>query len=490
MKKKFLFAALFSAALFAGSLNAAADNLEPLNEANVVLVNGVVNNQMSDPDLANKNFSKFLTKNKTNAKQLLSGGRFFLEKGIYPCAKQCAERAYQLEPQNVDVLMLSGEVYMLGKQYAMAGQKFDEILNIDPNNIYALKNSARVYKHVNPVVAVEALNKIKEVEPNNFDADKELGDISYNMSEYKNAVKSYDSYYANVPHTKDALEIRSVENYLQSLYSTGEFDKAVKVLDEVQNLDAGNLVFKRMRFFNTFENYNALATAANLEAAKAAANYIEQKEYADSLYLFLDYAYLAKLKSETEDYAAAVKYQQLAVAADSTKAAGLKDLADYMAKNKQADEALDVYQRYLDKIGDGAKNADWFRLARMYSAAARAAEGEKRAAYLAKMDATLDKVEANNPGNPAIARTRAQLHIMGSSVQDDVKALYEKYLGIAEGKEGEEDGLISAYEYLMVYGIQKDNMEMARTYCDKLLKLDATHETAKKANDFLKSQGK
>ena len=39
---------------------------------------------------------------------------------------------------------------MLRKDWGGAGQKFDEILNIQPDNIEALRLSARVYKYVNP----------------------------------------------------------------------------------------------------------------------------------------------------------------------------------------------------------------------------------------------------------------------------------------------------------------------------------------------------
>ncbi|MDQ9809026.1 hypothetical protein RFX75_19850, partial [Acinetobacter baumannii] len=70
--------------------------------------------------------------------------------------------------------------------------KFDEVLTIDPNNVAALKRNAFVYKNVNPHVAIDALNKIKEIDPSYKEADKELGDIYYKLDKYKDAVLNYE----------------------------------------------------------------------------------------------------------------------------------------------------------------------------------------------------------------------------------------------------------------------------------------------------------
>ena len=70
---------------------------------------------------------------------------------------------------------------MLRKDYGGAGQKYDEVLAYEPNNITAMRANAFVYKNVNPAVAVEMLNKIKALDPNDADVDKQLGDINYNL---------------------------------------------------------------------------------------------------------------------------------------------------------------------------------------------------------------------------------------------------------------------------------------------------------------------
>ena len=220
MKKTFFRTIALSAALLVGAGNVSAQKgyeVPPLDEKLAELANEVVELQISDPDKANKSFVKLLRKIRNDKEELLSVGQFFLDKNNYAGANQCAKRVYELAPDYIPGLMFSGEVCMLRKDYGGAGQRFDEVLLQDSTNIPALKRNAFVYKNVNPHVAVEMLQRIKRLEPDNFEADKELGDIAYNMSEYKNAVQAYSSYYEK--EDKNKLDIRSCENYLMSLYS-------------------------------------------------------------------------------------------------------------------------------------------------------------------------------------------------------------------------------------------------------------------------------
>lgn len=469
------------------------------------LANSVIEYQMTDPDKANDNYSKLMRKIRNDKNQLISVGTFFLDHNVFLCARQCGERAYSLDAQNMNALVLQAEVYMASRQYGQAGQKFDEILMLDSTNMYAMRNSARVYKHVNPTVSMEMFEKIRTIEPNNYDAAKNLGDICYEeLSEYPKAVSYYETYYKEVPHTKDDIDIRACENYLLSLYAVAAADGAksneyakrmVDIVNEVQPFDPDNLVFKRMRFFADLARYNSSMLSADLNTAHQSASYIVNKEHEDSLYLYLDYYHIAKLYNELQKYDEAVEYMQKALAIDSTKVDGYKELADNLASAGRSDEAIVEFSKYLDKLGDRARNADYFKLARMYGAAAAAAfkagDMEKQANLITKLDATLDKVEALNPGNVGIAVTRAQLHVMdGTKPQDDVKALYEEVLRRAAGKEGYEDQEAQAYQYLLFYDIKHDNYDSARINCNELLKRNPNDDMGKQGDAYLKSMGK
>ena len=221
MKKNLILALLFAAFSF-GAANAQnqANSPVPMEASVQAMAEEVIANQMSDPEAANKTFAKLLSKVKKDKEQLTAVGQFFLDQKIYPCANQCAKQVYQLDPSYVPGLMLSGRVCILRKDWGGAGQKFDEVLNYEPNNIEALKLSARVYKNVNPIVAQETLKKILEKEPQNIDAYKELGDIAYNNQEFKESVKAYKSLF---DHIKEPTieNVPAGVNYLTAMMLTG-----------------------------------------------------------------------------------------------------------------------------------------------------------------------------------------------------------------------------------------------------------------------------
>lgn len=491
MNKKFFYTAALAFALFAGAgtMKAQKIQVDPLNAEVQAMADQILATQMEDPDAANKVFTKLFRKVMKDKSQSTATAKFFLDNKVYPCAKQLVEKAYELDAQNVNVLMIYAEVAMMRKDYGTAGQKYDEIVALDPNNIEALKRRAFIYKNINPTVALEDLKKVKEVEPNNLEADKEMGDIFYKESEYAKAIEAYKPWYAGTAKNTNDFDIRSGENYVLSLFSKTDYATALKVIDEIQPLDPKDLVFHRMKFFCNYEEYNTTSMPDALKKAEEAVGYITSNEY-DSLYVYLDFLYAANLFGELEKYPEAIKYMQKGIALDGTQASAYKTLADLLAKNKQTDEALEAYSKYMDMIGDGAKNIDIIRLSRMYAAAARSSEGQKRADYLAKGNAALDKIEANNPGHYSVSMQRARLHNVTNEPDATVKKFYEEALSRSEGKDEAADSRAEAYNYLLVYAIQKDELDDARKFTNALLKIDPTAEMGLKANEYLKSKGK
>ena len=287
MKKNLILSLLFAAACsFAGFNSAQAQTVKgvdvPAMQADVqTMADEVMANQLNDPDEANKTFSKLVKKIKNDKEQLVAVGNFFLEKKIYPCANQCAKQAYTLDPQYVPGLMLQAQVCMLRKDWGGAGQKFDEILNIQPDNIEALRLSARVYKYVNPIVAKEALEKILEREPNNLTAYKELGDIAYTASEYKDAAAAYKKFFDGTPNpTID--DVHAGENYLLSLMNQSDFTTIKEMANKLLPLAPSDLILRRMLFYAQVETMD-------FEHAKESIAYLSDSQYPDSAFLYRDY---------------------------------------------------------------------------------------------------------------------------------------------------------------------------------------------------------
>ena len=500
MKKNIIRTAALAALLLVGSLSASAQqksyNVPELNPEYQAMAQLVVDNQLADPDAANKNFTKLLKKIKDDKEALLAVGHFFLENNNYPAAKQCANYIEKADPVYIDGLMFRGEVFMYAKQYGQAGQCFDQVLALDENNVTAMKRNAFVYKNVNPYVAIEQLTKIKQIQPDYYEADKELGDINYNMNKYPEAVKYYDVYYANTPKTAEALDIRSCENYLMSLFSVQKMDQISQIVSEIEPLAPKDLMIRRMKFFASFERArNSINYAADMAKVADNMGYLTSCEYADSIFLFLDYQYAAEYKKEMNDIPAAIEFYKKAVSRDEKKTGALAELAKLYRRNKQYNEAIATFTEYMTKQGDDKiKVADYLQLAQMYIPAARQ-EGltpEQKQDYLNKGDEALAKALEKDPTAYQAWLLRAQMSITDPrTAEEKPREYYEKALEVMTANEkGSDANYTQVYSYLAFYHVQKDNYTEARKYTNLLLQRDPEHATGLQIDKYLKSQGK
>ncbi len=502
MKKNVFRALAFSALLLAGVSGVQAQQktyeVPPLNPEYQAQADEVINLNMEDPDAANKIYMKLERKISKSKEDLVSVGSYFLDHNNYPAAKRCADRVYQLAPEYIPGLMFSGEVCMMRKDWGGAGQKFDAVLLVDSNNVAALKRNAFVYKNVNPHVALDALNRIKSIEPGYYTADKDKGDIYYKLSEYKDAVSCYDSYYQAAPKDK-TLDIRSCENYLQSLYSMAavnpeNFKKMTGIVEEIMPLDPKDMVLHRMDFFAKMNILNdALDYDGALKAAETAAGYITSGEFADSLFLSVDYEYAASLAREKGDIPGAVSYFEKALAKDPDKVPNYKELAKYYRQNKQYDKAVATYLTYMEKKGDKVDAVDYFGLGQEYLMASRnTTDPETKQKYIAGGDEAYNKVLEKKPDYYRAVMQQAVLHITDQSKpEDEPKALYEKALGMMpEGDASTNSSRILAAQYIAFYYAQKDDYDTCRKYVDIMLKADPENAQAKSFDASLKSMGK
>lgn len=485
MKKKMFRSIALAALLFVGADGIQAQTgyeVKPLNEELAAMANQVVDTQLSDPDEANKVFTKLIRKIRNSKEDLLSVGQLFLDKNVYPCADMCSKKLYEIAPDYIPGLMFSGEVCMYRKDYGMAGQKYEEVLALDSTYVPALKRNAFVYKNVNPHVAIEYLEKIRRVDPNNHVIERDLGDVYYNLDEFDKAVSSYKSYFGAVTNN-DSTDIRAAENYLQSLYATQKFAEVGELVDKYAILDPNDMVFKRMRLFSAVENYE-------LPKAKESLGYIVNKEYPDSFYLYLDYAYAGNLMKELEDIPSAISYFEKAVATDSTKISGIKELAGLYSSNKETEKGIQTYERFLKAKGEGNVDlTDLYGLARQYLAAAQQTDltPEQKAAYVASGDAVCVKMLEKKPDAYQALLLRAAMHITdGTKPEDTPKQYYAEALKMMEGKEGVESAQLQALRYLAFYAVQKDQTQDARTYTDQILAIEPENQFAKQIDTYLK----
>ncbi len=481
MKKNFIYGIALTMlfALGFGSAKAQTDYEVPaLEEELVMIAHQIRDMQLEDPEGANTMMERKLFRKIRNDKnELVAAGKFFLENNMYPYAKMCAERAYELDATSIPVLMLNGEVCMFRRDFGSAGSKFDEIWLIDSTYVPALKLSARVYKYVNPIVAIEKLQAIKRAEPSNYDASKELGDIYYNMSDYKDAARYYTDYVKAAP--ADTVSERTSENYAMSLYGSHDnqtaLDFAQKMLDKYPN----NLIFKRMVFFS--------ACALKDEfTAVSAMGYIDNGEYADSLYMYQDYMFAGTIMKSNMVYSKAVDYFEKAVKKDDKNPVGYKELAGAYSGNKQYLQAIKNYEQYIEMIKDAAQATDHMQLGVYYNLASQDTADVERLVYIQKGDSVFGKVIELAPNSYQGYQWRARINnVDATKINDVVRNWYIKTIEVAADNENAKAAKLESYQYLAWYAIQTDDWAGAGQYADEMLKLEPTNGMALKIKELL-----
>lgn len=499
MKKNFFRSIAVAALMWVGVGNMSAQTayeVPPIDEELKAMAQEVVDLQLTDPEGANKTFMKLYRKVRKDQDALLGIGHFFLEKDNFAGAMQFSKYLYDLAPTHVPGLLFGAEVYMKAQNWGAAGQRYDEVLAQDSTNLYALKRNAFVYKNINPYVAKEMLERIKRLDPSDYEVNKELGDIEFNASAYPKAVEHYDAYYQAVPKELDKISIRSCENYLMALFSVGKFEQITTVVAELEPLAPNDMMVKRMKFFSSVENLGAtLDYDGAIKKATDNMGYIVNKEFNDSLYLYLDYVYAANLEKEKGNTADAVTYYETALKTDSTKLNGYIELSKLYARNKQFDESIASYKKFIDKTGlDNVKISDLLGYGRTYVTACANQDSlslEKRQEYIAAGDPIFELVLQRDPEAYQAMIFRARLNIInGNEPEDRPTELYTQALQMMEGREKVDASRFEACRYLAFRGIKLDLLDDARKYVDIMLSIRPNDRAANQFNEYLKSQNK
>lgn len=475
--KKTLFSLLVGALALFGTTAKAQDVQVDLSEAEAMspeieaLAQQTIELNMTDPDAANKVFSKLINKAKKNKEQCVAAGKFFVDQRIYPCAKQLAQQAYTLDATYVPGLKLSAAVALLRRDYSTAGTKIEEILLQDENNLEAIRLSARIYKYVNPYMAVEQLEKILTLDPSNWNAYKELGDIAYEMDEFKKATEHYEKYFANTPAAE--LSILAGEQYCNSLIATNQWEALAKVVDVCEPLKDDDVVFKRARFYSDIETYKESRTHESIK-------YITEKMYGDSTYIYRDYAYAAEYAKNNDDLEGAINYYKKGLEIDEKQLPAYQQIASLYRRLKNIDSALEYYNKYMDLKGDKADLSDERGLLQIYIAGKNSVSTpEEKLAYSEKGDAIAQRIITEKPDSYQGPFYRAQLWIHDpQNAEAKPYEYYQTALQLLGDNADYSSQIVQAATYCAFYCLKTGDDPKCLEFCDLILKYDEENKQA------------
>lgn len=518
MNKKFIFAALFSAALAfapttvnAQATNAAGEPIEvtdtkgyevqPMDPAFQTMCEDIIRLQTEDPEKSNKIFSKLLRKISRKKEALVSVGDFFLNKNLYQVANICANQLYKLDPKYMPGLMFAGQVakargFATGSDsfFGIAGQKYDEVLAIDPNNVPALYQNVLVYKRINPAAAKDFLKRIEEINPNDYNVQRDYGDICYNADEYKNAVEYYQKYLKLCP--ADKLSESAAARYSNALYSTAQFETLKGFATQMESRFPNNITFPRMKFF-------ADVNLGEIDAAKEDVQYITENKFAEDKYIYLDYEYEAALaKMEGNDLKAIDLYKKALSIADVESErgkrqamSGYKALSKLYQRENQIQNAIEAYEKFMELRGEKPDLQDHFMLGRMDLMATRldsaAITPEEREIFRERGDEHFAAIEEEKPDYFKAIALRAQLHMVGNKPLTKVAEIYDRLLQQTP-KDLDNSAAVAyreqACRYLVWYYVENEEVEKLKDVIAELLSIDPESQVAVNAQKWIDMQ--
>lgn len=444
----------------------------------------VIDLQLDDPDKGNKIFMKALKKVSKDKDQLISMGDFFLDKKVYQVAKMCADQVYKLDPKYIPGLMFAGLVhktrgFATGNEtfFGLAGQKYEEVLAIDPNNVDALRQNVTIYKKINPYAAVDYLKKIAEVNPSDYTVEQDLGDIDYDLKQYSTAREHYKKYFDLCPEGE--MDQLAAQNYAICISSAHDFAELGDVCRKFSVRWPKDMVFKRMTFLSD-------VFTSETEKAAESVKYITEQEYADSLYGNLDYNPAMVYFRSIGDNENALKYALKLIEVDPANTAIWAEVANLQLVNGNNEEAIEAYKKFF-AAGNEAAADDYYRFGRAYFSASRAEgiEADKQAQLIKEGDAAFLKaieVGADEGNDMYVAGFwRARLH-MTSSETPQVEArdaFLDLLKQLGDYNEDEVEAFrTTAYNYLVWFYAQNDDNATALRYAKEWLKFQPDNETA------------
>ncbi|MBQ7634404.1 MAG: hypothetical protein IJS89_02415 [Bacteroidaceae bacterium] len=470
-----------------------------------------IGQMLMNPDKATKAIDQAIKATKNDKGQLMALAYWLMqqEDGIQG-ARYVIEKAYALNAKDIDVMLLAGDIYGTMGQWGRAGQKYDQVLEVDSTNLYALVQGARIYKNHNADASLSLWEKILALQPAprqeiQMLAYRNIGDILYDKNYTGEALENYGKYFDGTPHTKQAINAPSMEKYLIGLFFTeGKEARLAEVGVALHEADPTNIVYNRFAFIGSMLTYDSVP--ATLERIKGYAKYVTDGTTPDSSLIYQDYFYAYQMCEAGGDYANAVRFLGKAVDKDPTQVDFLKHGAFRIYDAGQPSIAAELYDAYCDRKGEEITDEDRLQVLVFYRQGITAcqdsiAQLDMRDKAFGVIDRYLSQntVSAANKYQVLLEKARI-LNVMKGRNGDQVATAYEEALKACPNEEAAGMNVYDAYYVLMnhhaskVADVQTDEefhqvLSVVRTYCSKALALDPTNEAVLEMDDLLYQNG-
>ncbi len=445
---------------------ASLNEKDAINQAGL----GAIRMLEKKPTEAKPFFDKALAMSKSKDAEVLNAvaEAYLVDAKYSETALKLLEKSKALNPNNPKTFMLMSEADLLQNKGGPAITNSERAIRLDPTNAKPYYSIAMVYmRSQNFTLAEENFKKAISIDPEFTLAYKELGELYYSMKDGANAAKAYESY-LKLTEKPEPGQLR----YAYFLFMAKDYAKANETFKSLsQKPDATSTTLK-------YYAYSLVEAGDLAEAQKVFEKYFSlvptDKVEAN------DYSYFGKLLQKLNKDSLAVISFQKSLALNQDQAEIAQQVAETFFKLRKYPEAIAAYME-LFKVRKKPLSKDYFILGQSYY---QSSQYEKADTIFQKFAELQPKISASYLW---LGRTNANLD--PDAKGDLTKTAYEKLIEIASANpetNGNKKDLIEAYKYMGYYHSQRDQIELAKSFFQKVLDLDPADAKAIEVLKLLK----
>ena len=384
------------------------------------------------------------------------------------------KNALEIAPQDYDVLIAAGDVYLEMNKGGDAATQYERAEVVDPKNPKAFTRVATIWLRVrNSEQTLTDLNKALAIDPNYAPALKLMSELYYKSKKYQLAKEYYTKYLDN-----SEPSLANQKRFAKILFNSKEFEDALPKILDVIKLEDSDAYMHRMAGYSYFEVGELKKDTSMYRQGVAELELFLSKIAPDKM-LASDYEYLGKLYSRipNKDSLAVINMSK-AIEMAPDKIELLKEAGMVFNKIKRFDKSIVCFETYISKTNKIIP-ADYYLLG-MASYFGKS---------LPKADSAFAKLIEVKPDYADGYYWRGNVQASLDSEAKDTIGLssYITYVSMVEATpEKYKKNLIVSYDYLAKYFIKQEKDTIAKGYLEKIIAIDPNNKQAK---EYLKSLG-
>jgi tetratricopeptide (TPR) repeat protein len=388
---------------------------------------------------------------------------------------QYLEVAAKLEPKNVEVYNLLGDVYSEQNNGTLAATNYNKSLELDKNQAKPYLHKGQLYKRsTNYDGAIAEFNNALAVDPNFAPAYRELGEAFYMQRKMEKAKENYRKY-LELSKNNPTARLR----YSAFLFYSDNFKDAFTEWKQIQKIDSAHLGQMRLGAYLSYEN-------GEYPAATQMINRVFSNTTEDTAKrITLDYVYYGKILSKTGNDSLGAAVVQRAFEMDTTRIELMSELGNIYLRGKKYPESATWFQRRVN-AGGKVTTTDYYNLGKAYYLSKN---------YGASDSAFAKVIELQNTWAPGwLWRGKANVGLDPETKNGLAKPYYEHYIEMVTADSTTQSKytkeLVEANGYLAYYYLVQKDCTQSSTYWKKLQELDPANKQAKEALDLIKNNPK